>query len=178
MHCISQVLLNKDRLDQVRFFVPFLTLMLLCFIIPALSHLFLTGSYFHGKVSASDLKVGKVKLAYTPCASALQSLPWARTAKMHRRATFKIESAPSLVENLTERKASTIPRHPCIPAISVAGSSIPRISSNRGNKLSPLSLCGSRVAVISAKNHKRQRRNRQTRKVANAKGFNRNTNLT
>jgi len=38
-----------------------------------------------------------------------------------------------------------------------------------------------RVAVISAKNHKRQRRkrhsNRQTRKVANAKGLNRNTNL-
>ena len=34
------------------------------------------------------------------------------------------------------------------------------------------------VAVISAKNHKRQRRNRQTRKVANAKGLNRNTNLT
>jgi len=35
------------------------------------------------------------------------------------------------------------------------------------------------VAVISAKNHKRQRRkrNRQTRKVANAKGLNRNTNL-
>jgi len=40
-----------------------------------------------------------------------------------------------------------------------------------------------RVAVISAKNHKRQRRrapirNRQTRKVANAKGLNRNTILT
>jgi len=35
-----------------------------------------------------------------------------------------------------------------------------------------------RVAVISAKNHKRQRRKRQTRKVANAKGLNRNTNLT
>ena len=40
-----------------------------------------------------------------------------------------------------------------------------------------------RVAVISAKNHKRQRRkrqvrNRQTRKVANAKGLNRNTNVT
>ena len=51
--------------------------------------------------------------------------------------------------------------------------------------------CLNRVAVISAKNHKRQRRkrqsvivlaipcrNRQTRKVANAKGLNRNTNLT
>jgi len=35
-----------------------------------------------------------------------------------------------------------------------------------------------RVAVISAKNHKRQRRKRQTRKVANAKSLNRNTNLT
>ena len=35
-----------------------------------------------------------------------------------------------------------------------------------------------RVAVISAKNHKRQRRKRQTRKVANTKGLNRNTNLT
>jgi len=38
-----------------------------------------------------------------------------------------------------------------------------------------------RVAVICAKNHKRKRRkrhrNRQTRKVANAKGLNRNTNL-
>jgi len=41
----------------------------------------------------------------------------------------------------------------------------------------------SRVAVISAENHKRQRRkapirNHQTRKVANAKGLNRDTNLT
>ena len=35
-----------------------------------------------------------------------------------------------------------------------------------------------RVAVIRAKNHKRQRRKRQTRKVGNAKGLNRNTNLT
>ena len=35
-----------------------------------------------------------------------------------------------------------------------------------------------RVVVISAKNHKRQRRKRQTRKVANAKVLNRNTNLT
>jgi len=35
-----------------------------------------------------------------------------------------------------------------------------------------------RVAVISAKNHKRQRRKRQTRKVANAKGLSRNNNLT
>jgi len=45
----------------------------------------------------------------------------------------------------------------------------------------------SRVAVISAKNHKRQKpqaptpqapiRNRQTRKVAKAKNLNRNTNL-
>jgi len=37
-----------------------------------------------------------------------------------------------------------------------------------------------RVAVISAKNHKRQRRKRQSvtaRKVANAKVLNRNTNL-
>jgi len=34
------------------------------------------------------------------------------------------------------------------------------------------------VAVISAKNHKRQRRKRQTRKVANSKGLKRNTNLT
>jgi len=34
-----------------------------------------------------------------------------------------------------------------------------------------------RVAVISAKNHKRQRRKRQTKKVANAKGLNRITNL-
>jgi len=34
------------------------------------------------------------------------------------------------------------------------------------------------VAVISAKNHKRQRRKRQMRKVANAKRLNRNTNLT
>ena len=39
------------------------------------------------------------------------------------------------------------------------------------------------VAVISAKNHERQRRKRQsvtakTRKVANAKVLNRNTNLT
>jgi len=39
-------------------------------------------------------------------------------------------------------------------------------------------LSHERVAVISAKNHKRQRRKRQTRKVANAKGLNRNTNLT
>jgi len=35
-----------------------------------------------------------------------------------------------------------------------------------------------RVAVTSVKNHKRQRRNRQTRKVANAKVCNRFTNLT
>jgi len=34
------------------------------------------------------------------------------------------------------------------------------------------------VAVISAKNHKRPRRKRQSRKVANAKGLNRNANLT
>ena len=41
-----------------------------------------------------------------------------------------------------------------------------------------LSFLKKGVAVISAKNHKRQRRNRQTRKVANAKVLNRNTNLT
>jgi len=35
-----------------------------------------------------------------------------------------------------------------------------------------------RVAVISAKKHKALIRNRQTRKVANAKVHNRNTNLT
>ena len=37
--------------------------------------------------------------------------------------------------------------------------------------------CSDWVAVISAKNYKRHPCNRQTRKVANAKGLNHNTNL-